>query len=149
MTKELNVVAFEKDDDTNHHIAWIHYTSLLRCRNYGIKTCTQFKTKLIAGKIIPALATTTAMITGFVFIELFKVLQNMKFEMYRNTFSSLALNMHLLSEPMPVSYFKETNMDIRFGGPSKPCLEKSSKWDQIVIQGSKTVKELNEFFNQK
>lgn len=40
-------------------------------------------------------------------------------------------------------------MDIRFGGPSKPSLEKSSKWDQIVIQGPKTVKELNEFFNEK
>eukprot|EP00801_Mesodinium_rubrum_P002549 Mrub_02549.p3 GENE.Mrub_02549~~Mrub_02549.p3 ORF type:complete len:146 (+),score=44.02 Mrub_02549:788-1225(+) len=46
--KELNNVAFEKDDDSNHHIAWIHFTSLLRCRNYGTKTCTQFKTKLIA-----------------------------------------------------------------------------------------------------
>jgi len=31
--KELTIVSFEKDDDTNHHIAWIHYTSLLRCRN--------------------------------------------------------------------------------------------------------------------
>ena len=56
--------------------------------------------------------------------------------------------MHLLSEPMPVSFFKETGMDKRFGGPSKPCLEKSSKWDQIVIQGPKTIKELNNFFNE-
>jgi len=24
LPQELNVVSFEKDDDTNHHIAWIH-----------------------------------------------------------------------------------------------------------------------------
>lgn len=148
-TTQLNVVSFEKDDDTNHHIDWIHFTSLMRCNNYGIKTCDRFRTKMIAGKIIPALATTTAMITGFAMIEAFKVISKKPFESYRNTFSNLALNMHLLSEPMPKLLLKPTEMDIRFGCPSHPVLEKSSKWDQIQIQGPKTFAELNEFFRKE
>lgn len=146
---QLNIVSFEKDDDSNHHIDWMHCTSTLRCINYEIKECSRFRTKLIAGKIIPALATTTAMITGFAFVEAFKLISNKPFESLRNTFSSLSLNMHLLSEPMPKLIFKATEMDIRFGCPSKPAIEGSSKWDQIEIQGPQTLGELTKHFQQK
>jgi len=71
----------------------------MRCNNYGINKCDRFRTKLIAGKIIPALATTTAMITGFVILEVLKVVENRPFEQYRNCYASLALNLVLLSEP--------------------------------------------------
>jgi len=63
---------FEKDDDANFHIDFIHATANLRARNYKIGECDQMKTKMIAGKIIPAIATTTAMITGAVTAEIYK-----------------------------------------------------------------------------
>lgn len=63
---------FEKDDPTNWHIEFLSAVSNLRARNYNIKEISNFQVKIIAGKIIPALATTTAMIVGAVGIEIVK-----------------------------------------------------------------------------
>jgi len=95
----LNPVEFEKDDDTNYHIDFISATANLRARNYKIPEVDKFKVKMIAGKIIPAIATTTAMVVGAVGIEIIKLVLNKPISKMKNSFMNLALPLWLFSEP--------------------------------------------------
>ncbi|KAI8850612.1 ubiquitin-activating emzyme E1 [Chytridium lagenaria] len=80
---------FEKDDDTNFHIDFITAASNLRA---------SIKPSLLLGKIIPAIATTTSLVTGLVawsFSRFNFILQiidgRTKVDDYKNGFINLAL----------------------------------------------------------
>jgi len=66
---------FEKDDDSNFHIDFIYACANIRALNYGLKEMDWLTVKLKAGRIVPALATTTAAIAGLQTIELLKLLK--------------------------------------------------------------------------
>lgn len=92
---------FEKDDDRNWHIKWITASSNNRALNYGIPVADYQETKGIAGRIIPAIATTTSAVSGLILLEMLKYLQgHNKVESYRSTFINLAEPLLVYSEPM-------------------------------------------------
>jgi hypothetical protein len=69
----LDAQIFEKDDDSNFHIDYIYSVGNLRAATYSIPPMDWLTVKIKAGRIIPALATTTAVVSGFQALELVKV----------------------------------------------------------------------------
>lgn len=134
---------FEKDDDTNFHIDFIHFAANLRARNYKITECPQQKTKMIAGKIIPAIATTTAMITGAVSAEIFKFVQGKTAIVdFKNAFINLALPLFVFTEPDEAKKIKSKEFDPIMCGPVKALPEDHTIWDKVVVKGPMTHEQL-------
>jgi len=101
---------FEKDDDTNFHMDFISSLANLRARCYRIDEVDKLRAKLIAGNIIPAIATATAIATGLVCMEFYKLAQGKKVEDYRNSYVNLAISMYSASEPTPPKKQKFSDM---------------------------------------
>jgi len=153
----LHVADFDKDNDL--HVSLVSATSNLRARNYAISEVDKHTSKLIAGKIIPAIATTTAMVAGLICLELYKLVAasmgySRPIESFRSCFANLAIPIFAFGEPIRV----KTNTlslpeDARWAAPEHTLLLlpdgsrswRWSIWDCIRVKGPLTVKEFNEF----
>lgn len=107
---------------------------------YSIEHSEKLFVKKIAGKIVPAIATTTSCIAGFATLELIKIVQGeWKFDKFRNTFLNLAISLFLLSEPGACVKEKIT----------ENCYV--TLWDKWTIKGAEnfTLKSFIEAVKQK
>lgn len=139
----LHSQEFEKDDDSNHHIDFIAAAANLRARNYEITPVTRHQVKGIAGKIIPAVATTTCMITGLVCLELLKVVQRKPLDHFKNAFVNLAIPLAAFSEPLaPAKHHSEP-------GKVRCVPEDWTVWNTLDINGDVTVQELIDAFERR
>ena len=110
---------FEKDDDKNFHVDFLTCATNVRSWNFGIKESARAHVKVTAGKIIPALATTTAMICGLVDIEFCKLvlgLQNVGKDAFFNANINLAVG---------ANAFNAFNPEART--PPSPAIQKGTR----------------------
>lgn len=121
----LQLIDFDKDLD--EHMEFVTAASNLRARVYKIPEADMHRSRQIAGKIIPAIATTTALVTGLVCMEVYKILQEKSLESYKNWFLNLALPQFSCSEPLPPA--KTTAL-------IKGEEWKWSAWDSLELEGS-------------
>lgn len=133
----IKPLQFEKDDDNNLHMDFIVAASNLRATNYKITPADRHKSKLIAGKIMPAIATTTSLISGWAVIEIIKLIMGHKdASKFKNGFVNLAIPLVAFSEPLPAPkntfYGKEWTL-----------------WDRFEVAGELTLQEFLEYFEKK
>jgi hypothetical protein len=100
---------FEKDDDNNFHIDFMATMGNCRAESYKLEAMDWIQVKLKAGRIVPAMATTTASIAGLQALELVKLLRGVKKEQHRNVFLNLAVPIMQASEPGDVMKIKLTD----------------------------------------
>jgi len=115
---------FEKDNDANYHIDLIYSMANVRSSCYVLEPMDWLTVKLKAGRIVPAMATTTSSIAGLQALELVKVLKGCKKDEFRNIFLNLAVPLMQAGEPGDVTKTK--------------LLEgvEVSLWDRWEVRGS-------------
>jgi ubiquitin-activating enzyme E1 len=127
---------FEKDDDTNWHIEWITTASNLRASNYSIPLADRQQTKGIAGRIIPAIATTTSAVSGLILLEMLKYLCGAnKVESYRSTFINLAEPLLVYSDPINASVIDVAGV-------------KMNSWTKFEYYKNSTLGEFKQYYEQ-
>ena len=146
---KINPEKLEKDHDDNGHIDFIHLSANFRAKNYNIKECERNKTKIIAGKIIPTILTSTASIAGIASLQIFTLLQTHDINYLRKCFFNLGRLEFILTNPLKPIYKKDLKINKIIGQPTKVIPENTSCWDKIKINGSKTCQEVIDFLKEK
>ena len=135
----IKIEEFEKDDEKKGHIEFLYAFSNLRAENYNIEKCDISKVKMISGKIVPAISSTTASIVGFVSLQLYALSQTKNINFLRNCYFDLARNVICFENvrkcKMIKSYDEQTDKKIRY----KLIPEQYSIWDYLIINGSMTI----------
>jgi len=128
---------FEKDDDSNNHVNMITIFSNLRADTYSIEETDNLNCKLIAGRVVPALSTTTTIVTALSVMEMLKYIYT-KCDLKYNTsnkdyFINSGINMYLQSEPQKVLKTINGTFSPIYGTIVKTIPEAISIWDTIYL----------------
>ena len=97
---------FEKDNNENNHVFFINLCSNLGANNYRIPNTNEQQTKMIAGRIVPAIASIIAMIIGFACLQLL-ILNSDDISLVKDSFFNTAFNLYQINNPSDVVYMED------------------------------------------
>ncbi|XP_058278296.1 ubiquitin-like modifier-activating enzyme 7 isoform X3 [Hirundo rustica] len=116
----MEPIYFEKDNDI--HIDFITAASNLRAENYGISPANWLMSKRFAGRIVPAIITTTATVAGLACLEVYKLVWGCRdLSCYRNSNVSLSACLLLRFQPPAAPTYW-------YGGREWSC------WDRLEMR---------------
>ena len=142
--KDINntfkIQEFEKDNNLNGHVEFLYAASNLRANNFRIDNCDIYKVKMVAGKITPAIATTTAAIVGLVSLQIYTLNQKDDIKYLRDCNINFAFNNYTFIRPVQVEHFKndENSKEIKY------IPDNFTIWDFLEVKKSMLIKEFIE-----
>ena len=91
---EINyhIIEYEKDSTDPFQLDFIYSSSILRAENFNIDKQDKFKIKILAGKIMPSLITSSSAISGLLALQLYALCQNNNFKNFKIGMLDLADN---------------------------------------------------------
>ena len=123
--------------------------SNIRANNYSIENSNFLFTKEIAGNIIPAIASSTAAVTGISCLQIYTLLQTDDFNLFKNITFNLATSEFELSTPEDKRYIQNIPKTER--SAAKIVIPKEfTVWDKIDLYGPNLkIKNIVNFFKEK
>ncbi len=142
----VSKVEFEKDDDSLGHIQFVTESANIRNEQYSITKSDIYATRKIAGNIIPALITTTALTAGFQVMEYLRVIK-----LYSKG------KHHIKSNDSDIDIYKNRfiNMDTNYIDGTNPPIAttvmcndvKISLWSKIKVNSIESANVISQIEN--
>ena len=133
--KSLIPAAINYDKDVYSHLNMMTNFVNVRAQCYNIEQRDKVTIQLLSGKIIPALSTTTSIISGFVVLDIIKYLAGC--QTFSETNINIGINQYIRYKAFnpKVTYNNMFHNDFGVQIKTIPC--HFNTWDRFVINGSK------------
>ena len=139
---------FEKDNYSNNHVTFVNICTNFRAKNYNIPESDEEKTKMIAGRIVPAIANTTASITGFAAFQLLTLVNSQEISLIKNCNFNTAINFYQINSPSEVIHIEDEEYNPLLDGPSIAVPPNWTVWDIINIKGPLTCQQFIDYMKK-
>ena len=162
--KNIKDINFEKDNPELYHIQFVYFLANLKAKAYKIPFCDKYYILEYVGKIAPTTITSTAVVAGFMCLQMIGLVINKMLNFSQNNIDIKEYDdiddeelidncLHNLCFNLKNNFFVlESLYDQVFSNSwkiNKLIPEKFSRWYKILERGNKTIEEFNNYIKEK